>query len=230
MGPQGPVPPCHPLPLPGPFRRQPAHLPSAPVLRRHGARDHLLPRRRRAQDEGGARCAVRSAAPCTARSSTSHGCPSSDGSASRVRKRSERERRGRNAQLLALQAPLLGRLRRRRSPLRNGLPQRRALRHLAHYRRPAGPSHPEETRPAAPDLPPRTHAKTSVDRPRPRTLRRVELRKEYRLNNLNRVILTGYLGKDPEVQPAGATTVTKFSVAVTDRWKDGSGEKQERTN
>jgi single-strand DNA-binding protein len=42
--------------------------------------------------------------------------------------------------------------------------------------------------------------------------------------------LTGYLGKDPEVQPAGATTVTKFSVAVTDRWKDGSGEKQERTN
>jgi single-strand DNA-binding protein len=47
---------------------------------------------------------------------------------------------------------------------------------------------------------------------------------------LNRVILTGYLGKDPEVQPAGATTVTKFSVAVTDRWKDGAGEKQERTN
>jgi single stranded DNA-binding protein len=50
------------------------------------------------------------------------------------------------------------------------------------------------------------------------------------LNNLNRVILTGYLGKDPEIQPAGATTVTKFSVAVTDRWKDGAGEKQERTN
>jgi single-strand DNA-binding protein len=50
------------------------------------------------------------------------------------------------------------------------------------------------------------------------------------LNNLNRVILTGYLGKDPETQPAGATTVTKFSVAVTDRWKDGAGEKQERTN
>lgn len=50
------------------------------------------------------------------------------------------------------------------------------------------------------------------------------------MNNLNRVILTGYLGKDPEIQPAGATTVTKFSVAVTDRWKDGAGEKQERTN
>jgi single-strand DNA-binding protein len=50
------------------------------------------------------------------------------------------------------------------------------------------------------------------------------------LNNLNRVIVTGYLGKDPETQAAGATTVTKFSVAVTDRWKDGNGEKQERTN
>jgi single-strand DNA-binding protein len=50
------------------------------------------------------------------------------------------------------------------------------------------------------------------------------------LNNLNRVILTGHLGKDPETQPAGVTTVTKFSVAVTDRWKDGNGEKQERTN
>ena len=50
------------------------------------------------------------------------------------------------------------------------------------------------------------------------------------MNNLNRVIVTGYLGKDPETQPAAATTVTKFSLAVTDRWKDGSGEKQERTN
>ena len=48
--------------------------------------------------------------------------------------------------------------------------------------------------------------------------------------NLNRVILTGYLGKDPETQPAAATTLTKFSLAVTDRWKDSSGEKQERTN
>lgn len=50
------------------------------------------------------------------------------------------------------------------------------------------------------------------------------------MNNLNRVIVTGYLGKDPETQPAAATTVTKFSLAVADRWKDGAGEKQERTN
>ena len=48
--------------------------------------------------------------------------------------------------------------------------------------------------------------------------------------SLNRVIVTGYLGKDPETAQAAATTVTKFSLAVTDRWKDGSGEKQERTN
>jgi single-strand DNA-binding protein len=48
--------------------------------------------------------------------------------------------------------------------------------------------------------------------------------------SLNRVIVTGYLGKDPETAQAAATTVTKFSLAVTDRWKDSSGEKQERTN
>lgn len=48
--------------------------------------------------------------------------------------------------------------------------------------------------------------------------------------NLNRVLITGYLGKDPETTPAGSTTVTKFSLAVTDRWKDGNGERQERTN
>lgn len=50
------------------------------------------------------------------------------------------------------------------------------------------------------------------------------------MNNLNRVILTGYLGKDPETATAAATTVTKFSLAVTDRWKGAAGEKQERTN
>jgi single-strand DNA-binding protein len=50
------------------------------------------------------------------------------------------------------------------------------------------------------------------------------------LFNYNRVTVTGYLGKDPETAPAGATTVTKFSIAVTDRWKDSAGERQERTN
>jgi single-strand DNA-binding protein len=50
------------------------------------------------------------------------------------------------------------------------------------------------------------------------------------LFNINRVIISGYLGKDPETSPAGSTSVTKFSIAVTDRWKDAAGEKQERTN
>lgn len=50
------------------------------------------------------------------------------------------------------------------------------------------------------------------------------------MKNLNRVIISGYLGKDPETFPAGETSVTKFSVAVTDRWTDKGGEKQERTN
>jgi single-strand DNA-binding protein len=50
------------------------------------------------------------------------------------------------------------------------------------------------------------------------------------LRSLNRVIVTGHLGKDPETTPAGTTTVTKFSIAVNDRWKDAAGEKQERVN
>jgi single-strand DNA-binding protein len=50
------------------------------------------------------------------------------------------------------------------------------------------------------------------------------------MRSLNRCIFTGRLGKDPETAPAGSTTVTKFSLAVTDKWKDDKGEKQERTN
>jgi single-strand DNA-binding protein len=50
------------------------------------------------------------------------------------------------------------------------------------------------------------------------------------MRSLNRVILTGHLGKDPETTQAGDTTVTKFSLGVNDRWKNAAGEKQERTN
>jgi single-strand DNA-binding protein len=50
------------------------------------------------------------------------------------------------------------------------------------------------------------------------------------LRSLNRIIVTGHLGKDPETTPAGSTTVTKFSIAVNDRWTDAAGEKQERVN
>jgi len=49
--------------------------------------------------------------------------------------------------------------------------------------------------------------------------------------SVNKVILLGRLGKDPELKytPSGQA-VTKFSLATSERWKDkGSGEFQERT-
>src|SRR5512142_3006377 len=47
---------------------------------------------------------------------------------------------------------------------------------------------------------------------------------------INKVILIGRLGKDPEVRstPSG-TTVTKFTMATDERFTDRNGEKQERT-
>ena len=48
--------------------------------------------------------------------------------------------------------------------------------------------------------------------------------------SVNKVILVGRLGQDPEVRflPDG-TPVGNFSVATSESWKDKSGEKQERT-
>ena len=48
--------------------------------------------------------------------------------------------------------------------------------------------------------------------------------------SVNKVILVGRLGRDPEVRstPSG-TTVARFSIATDDRFTDKSGEKQERT-
>jgi single-strand DNA-binding protein len=48
--------------------------------------------------------------------------------------------------------------------------------------------------------------------------------------SVNKVILIGNLGRDPETRylPDGGA-VTNVSVATTDTWKDKSGEKQERT-
>src|SRR5438105_4841334 len=47
---------------------------------------------------------------------------------------------------------------------------------------------------------------------------------------INKVILVGRLGKDPEVRsiPSGQT-VTKFSLATDERFTDKQGEKQDRT-
>ena len=48
--------------------------------------------------------------------------------------------------------------------------------------------------------------------------------------SVNKVILVGRLGKDPEIRStSGGTTVVRFSIATDDRYTDKSGEKQERT-
>ncbi len=48
--------------------------------------------------------------------------------------------------------------------------------------------------------------------------------------SVNKVILVGNLGRDPEVRftPSGAA-VANFTMATTERWTDPSGEKKERT-
>jgi single-strand DNA-binding protein len=48
--------------------------------------------------------------------------------------------------------------------------------------------------------------------------------------SVNKVILVGNLGRDPEVRfmPNGEA-VCNFSIATTDTWKDKAGAKQERT-
>jgi single-strand DNA-binding protein len=48
--------------------------------------------------------------------------------------------------------------------------------------------------------------------------------------SLNKVILIGNLGKDPEVSYlASGVPVAKFSVATGERWKDNDGNLQEKT-
>lgn len=48
--------------------------------------------------------------------------------------------------------------------------------------------------------------------------------------SVNKVILIGHLGKDPELKamPSGKS-VCNFSVATSESWKDQSGEKKEKT-
>jgi single-strand DNA-binding protein len=48
--------------------------------------------------------------------------------------------------------------------------------------------------------------------------------------SVNKVILIGNLGRDPEMRttPQG-TSLARFSVATSTTWKDASGAKQERT-
>ena len=48
--------------------------------------------------------------------------------------------------------------------------------------------------------------------------------------SINKVILIGRLGQDPELKyTAAGTAVTNFSVATNESWMDKSGQRQERT-
>ena len=48
--------------------------------------------------------------------------------------------------------------------------------------------------------------------------------------SVNKVILIGNLGRDPEVRhTTGGTAVANFTMATTERWNDPSGERKERT-
>jgi len=48
--------------------------------------------------------------------------------------------------------------------------------------------------------------------------------------SVNKVILVGNLGRDPEIRyTASGTPVANFTMATTDRWNDASGERKERT-
>ena len=43
---------------------------------------------------------------------------------------------------------------------------------------------------------------------------------------LNKTSIIGWLGRDPETNDAG--TVARFSVGVTERWRDAEGNDKER--
>lgn len=50
------------------------------------------------------------------------------------------------------------------------------------------------------------------------------------MKSVNKVILLGNLGKDPELRYTSAgVAVATFSLATSERWKDQAGEVQERT-
>ena len=50
------------------------------------------------------------------------------------------------------------------------------------------------------------------------------------MGSVNKVILIGNLGRDPEVRhTTSGTPVANFTMATSDRWTDPSGERRERT-
>jgi single-strand DNA-binding protein len=64
----------------------------------------------------------------------------------------------------------------------------------------------------------------------PARLRRRVFRLQFTVT-VNRVTLIGNLGADPEVRTTSdGRRIVRFSVATTERWKDASGARQERTD
>ena len=50
------------------------------------------------------------------------------------------------------------------------------------------------------------------------------------MGSLNKVMLIGNLGRDPEIRYTNSgSSVANYSIATTDRWTDRQGQKQERT-
>lgn len=50
------------------------------------------------------------------------------------------------------------------------------------------------------------------------------------MSGINKVIIVGRLGQDPEMKAVGqGATVTRLNVATSENWTDKSGNKQERT-
>lgn len=49
-------------------------------------------------------------------------------------------------------------------------------------------------------------------------------------NNINRVLLTGNLTRDPELVDANGTSICRMRIAVNERRKDASGEWGDRSN
>jgi single-strand DNA-binding protein len=47
--------------------------------------------------------------------------------------------------------------------------------------------------------------------------------------DVNKMIILGRLGNDPELKTVGSSQVCQFSVATNEHWNDKDGNKQERT-
>lgn len=49
------------------------------------------------------------------------------------------------------------------------------------------------------------------------------------MSGVNKVILLGRLGRDPELKDANGVQIANFSIATSKQWKDDGGEKKEKT-